>query len=143
MTFQRLSCGVATLHHSHPLPLKPENKTGWLGQYAPGTRRRHRAFLKPRDGWLGRYAPGTRLGSATHSCDSRRRETRWLSSGDCRSNLQVAGVSPGRDAGKKNSGARLLGKCSVITFAVSSSALARAIPSLTISGGGKGRARWG
>ncbi len=71
-----------------------------------------------------------------------RRETRWLSSCDCRSNLQVAGVSPGRDAGK-NSGARLLGKCSVITFAVSSIALARAIPSLTISGGGKGRARWG
>ena len=42
-----------------------------------------------------------------------------------------------------NSGARLLGKCSVITFAISSSAPARAIPSLTISGGGKGRARWG
>ncbi len=42
-----------------------------------------------------------------------------------------------------NSGAWLVGKCSVITFAVSSSALARAIPSLTISGGGKARARWG
>ena len=24
------------LHHSHPMPLKPENKTGWLGQNAPG-----------------------------------------------------------------------------------------------------------
>ncbi len=40
MTFQRLSCGVATLHQSHPIPLKPENKTEWLGQYAPGLQRR-------------------------------------------------------------------------------------------------------
>ena len=39
MTFQRLTCGVAWFHHSHPIPLKPENKTGWLGQYAPGLRR--------------------------------------------------------------------------------------------------------
>ncbi len=54
MTFQRLSCGVATLHQSHPLSLKPENKTGWLGQYAPGLQRRpltSRALL-----WC-RYAP--------------------------------------------------------------------------------------
>jgi len=77
MTFQRLSCGVATLHRSHPLSLKPENKTGWLGQYAPGLQRRpltsrlscgvatlrhsHPISLKPENktGWLGQNTPGT------------------------------------------------------------------------------------
>ena len=32
LTCRRLTCGVAGLHHSHPIPLQPENKTkrgGW------------------------------------------------------------------------------------------------------------------
>ena len=77
MTFQRLTCGVAGFHHSHPIPLKPENKTGWLGQYAPGLRRwpltcrrltcgvaalHHSHPTLAFDvsvGWLGQNAPGT------------------------------------------------------------------------------------
>ena len=39
LTCRRLSCGVAALHHSHPIPLDPEYRTGWLGQHAPGLRR--------------------------------------------------------------------------------------------------------
>jgi len=38
----RLTCGVTALHHSHPLPLKTGHRTGWLGQYAPGTQARDR-----------------------------------------------------------------------------------------------------
>ena len=78
------------------------------------------------DGWLGQYAPGTRA-----------------SDGSPVVSLRSTTAIPLQGPESFNSGARLLGKCSVITFAVSSSALARAIPSLTISGGGKGRARWG
>jgi hypothetical protein len=75
---------------------------------------------------LGQYAPGTRA-----------------SDGSPVVSLRSTTAIPLQGPESFNSGARLLGKCSVITFAVSSSALARAIPSLTISGGGKGRARWG
>ena len=59
MTFQRLSCGVATLHHSHSLPLKPENKTGGWGSMPQGQ--------KPRttgDGWTGGW------GSMSHGCNA-------------------------------------------------------------------------
>jgi hypothetical protein len=73
------------------------------------------------DGWLGQYAPGTRA-----------------SDGSPVVSLRSTTATSLQGPESFNSGARLLGKCSVITFAVSSSALVRAIPSLTISGGGEG-----